>query len=262
MMRRCLVTVLLTGFWQPALAGGAVCPPADIAPEAAPLPHLAAALRPGATLPVLAVGSFTVFAPTASPRADMAHKPAPGTPPPAASPSSFVAQAAHALEAGVHGLRVVLTVRGGSGLTASEMAATIRSELARTHYRLVLWQTGTVDAVDQVAPGDFYQALAEGAAATAAAGADLVLIDPQYSRFLEANANLQPYLSTLQDVGALPDVTLFHRYALMRDWADGGAIDLERTPKSERAAAAARLHLCLGRELARTLLAEAANGKP
>jgi hypothetical protein len=81
-----------------------------------------------------------------------------------------------------------------------------------------------------------------------------VLVDPQYSRFLEANANLEPYAIALRAVGALPGVELFHRFDIMKDWAGDAAIDLERTPKADRPAAAARLHACLGRELARMLL--------
>ena len=118
----------------------------------------------------------------------------------------------------------------------------------------MLWLTGTVDAVNSVPPDDFYEALADGAAAATNAGADLVLIDPQYSRFLEANADLEPYAIALRAVGALPGVALFHRFDIMKGWADDGAIDLERTPKADRPAAAARLHVCLGRELARMLV--------
>jgi hypothetical protein len=61
----------------------------------------------------------------------------------------------------------------------------------------------------------------------------------------------------MQAAGTLPGVALFHRTALMRDWAETGAIDLERTPKADRPAAATRLHACLGRALATLLLADA-----
>ncbi|MEJ0046721.1 MAG: hypothetical protein WDN04_11880 [Rhodospirillales bacterium] len=115
--------------------------------------------------------------------------------------------------------------------------------------------------MNSVPPDDFYEALADGAAAAGNAGADLVLIDPQYSRFLEANANLQPYFSAMQAVGALSGVVLFHRFDIMRDWAGEGSIDLERTKKADRPAAATRLHACLGRELARMLVQDLAAGQ-
>jgi len=237
-------------------AAPSVCPPADeSAMEAASLPHVAAALKPGGTLNILAVGSATVFGPESNSAADAAGKNA-AKPPLQPSQTGFPWQAAHALEAAVRGLRVNVTVIGRRGLTASEMLDRLDEELPKKSYRLVLWQTGTVDAVQGQPPGDFYQTLADGAATVAAAGADLVLIDPQYSRFLEANANLAPYAAALQAAGGLPGVALFHRTALMRDWAESGDIDLERTAKADRPAAAIRLHACLGRALAAALLGQ------
>jgi len=227
-------------------------PPAEQELDANPLPHLAASLKPGATLNVLVVGSATVFGPDLPPPADSRGKPA--APP---TPTGFPWQMAHALEASVHNLHIALTVIGSRGLSADDMLARITAELPHHAYRLVLWQTGTVDAVNDLPPGDFYETLADGAAEVANAGADLVLIDPQYSRFLQDNADLQPYQEALQAAAGLPGVGLFHRFDLMRDWADQHAIDLERTPRADRPKMAARLHACLGRELARQLLAQA-----
>ncbi len=246
--------LLASGAWaaQPA------CPPADtdeLDPD--PLPHLAAALKPGATLNVLAVGSATVFGPEINAAADAAGKSA-AKPPLQPSQTGFPWQAAHTLESAVRGLRVNVTVTGRRGLTAAEMLDRLRDELPKKPYRLVLWQTGTVDAVQGQPPDEFYQTLADGAATVAAAGADLVLIDPQYSRFLEANANLAPYAAALQAADTLPGVALFHRTAIMHDWAEAGTIDLERTAKADRPAAATRLHACLGRALAAMLLSDAA----
>jgi hypothetical protein len=55
----------------------------------------------------------------------------------------------------------------------------------------------------------------------------------------------------------MPGVTLFHRFELMRNWADRGTIDLERAAPSERKATNMHLHACLGRALARMVLAGA-----
>lgn len=221
------------------LTAAAPCPPADGSLSDA-LPHVGAALHLGGTLNVLAVGSAPL-----SPDA-----------PKAAGPG-MAAQMAHALEAAVPGLHVALTVRGGHALAATDLADAIRGELGHASYGLVLWQTGTVDAIREVPPDDFEQTLSDGAARVAAAHADLVLIDPQYSRFIEINANIEPYLGAMRAITTLPGVALFHRYEIMRDWADDGTIDLERSRREDRPAAAARLHLCLGRELARELLAAA-----
>jgi phage terminase large subunit-like protein len=188
------------------------------------------------------------ISPTGGPQAGI---PQPGTP-----QAGIPWQAARALEAAVHGLHVDVTVIGRHGESAADLLAQMRLELRHKAYRLVLWQTGTIEAVDEQPPEDFYQTLADGAAAANAAGADLVLIDPQYSRFLTANANVEPYLAALKAAAALPGVGLFHRFDIMHDWADDGSIDLENAPKADRQAIRARLHGCLGRELARELLEE------
>ncbi len=244
-----------------AQAADAPCPP-PIAEEIddVPLPHLAAGLKPGATLYALVVGSATVLGPDLAPAPPVAAGAGgKGQPPaaPAPSPTGFPWQMARALEAGVHNLHVALTVIGSRGLSAEDMLARITQELPKHPYRVVLWQTGTVDAVNELPPGDFYETLADGAATVANAGADLVLIDPQYSRFLQDNANLEPYQDALQTAAALPGVSLFHRFDLMHAWADSHALDLERTARADRPAVAARLHACLGRELARQLVAQA-----
>lgn len=224
--------------------------------DAAPLPHLALGLHPGKTLEVLVIGSATGLAPYSSPHDEAKPSSAAPVRPAPASATGFPWQMARALEASVSGLRVNLTVLSEHGWLAEDMLERLQTEVARHSYRLVIWQTGTVDAVNAVPPGDFYESLADGAAVVAQAGADLVLVDPQYSRFLQANANLAPYLEAMQAVSALPGVVLFHRFDVMHSWADQGAIDLEHTRRSERPAVAARLHACLGRELARLLVAE------
>jgi hypothetical protein len=233
------------------------CPLVDNALiEQVALPHLPAALKPGGTLNVLAVGSATMFGPQTDAAADLAPKH--GAPPATPSTTGFPWQMAQALQAAVKGLHVNVTFIGGHGQPADAMLTKLQAEVQRHHYQLVIWQTGTVEAVSEAAPDDFYQTLADGAAAAAAAGADLVLVNPQYSRFLEANANVSPYLSALQAAAALPGVTLFDRYDIMHDWVDDGTLDLEHAAVADRATLATRLHLCLGRALAGMLRGDAA----
>jgi acyl-CoA thioesterase I len=269
MIRIALMALALAGAPSAAWAASLPCPAAaDFDADGLSLPRLAALLKPGATLNMLAIGSGAAPLP-ASPLPGVVKsgpatgkagaKPVSAAPAPGpAAPAGLPWQVAHALEAAVNGLHVGVTEVGHRGMSAEEMLGPMHDALAKKQYRLVLWLTGTVDAVNSVPPDDFYEALADGAAAVTNAGADLVLVDPQYSRFLEANANLEPYVTALRAVGALPGVALFHRFDIMKDWADDGAIDLERTPKVDRPAAAARLHACLGREMERMLLQGAA----
>ncbi len=168
--------------------------------------------------------------------------------------AAFPWRMAEALQAAVPKLTVNITVRGGHGATAGEMADMIRDALAAKRYTLLLWQTGTVEAVKNLPPDDFTEALMEGVDTATEKGADVVLVDPQYSRFLQAHADVEPYERALEQVAAMPNVELLHRFDLMHRWADGGQIDLEHTDEAERRPILDLLHKCLGAYLARMVL--------
>lgn len=236
--------------------------PDDLISNIAPMPHVAAVLKPGGTLRVLTVGSATVFSPvaqlqtgtiTAQSLGVTDAKPPSGLP--TVSEAAFPNQMAHDLEVANPGLHVEVTVKGGRGMTATDMLDIIRTELAAQRYQLVIWQTGTVEAVRNVPASAFFQTLSDGTAIITEAGSDLVLVDPQYSRFLTANADVDPYEQTMQSIAAQPGVILFRRFDLMRYWATEGQIDLERTPKPQRLASVEALHDCLGQVLARMVTA-------
>jgi len=148
-------------------------------------------------------------------------------------------------------------VRGGRGQSAEETLAVLQAALHEERAPLVLWQVGTVDAVRGVRPEALADALEAGAEAVRRQGGDLVLIDPQYSRFLEANVDLDPYRQAIAAVAAQGGVVLFDRFAMMRAWADAGTLDLERAAPKARAAVAARLAECVGAALARFVLSGA-----
>ena len=118
----------------------------------------------------------------------------------------------------------------------------------------MLWQTGTVEAVRGLRPDGLLELLHTGADLVRSAGGDLVLIDPQFSRFLRANTDVDAYLGVMQQVATMPGVSLFRRFDLMRAWANDGGIDLERAPKAERDKALDQLNGCLGQALARFVL--------
>ena len=263
-----LVFVVATFWAGVGFAAGApdTCnAPQETAGVPAPLPRVAASLAAGHTLNVLAVGSATLFGPDASlgngTVTSQALANGSATLPTApvvftqeASEKSFPKQMGKLLRAAVPGMEVRIVVRGGRGLLASDMLTILRNELKSNTYQLVIWQTGTVEAVRNLPPGEFGQVLSDGADEVHAAQADLVLVDPQFSRFLQTNANLDPYGQALLQVAAMPGVALFHRFDLMRSWANDGQLDLERTNKADRKRVVETLHACLGRYLANYIL--------
>ncbi len=239
--------------------------PDDAAGTSTPLPHVGEALRPGATLNVLAIGSANLFRPEASlapgsllgqsfQGATKTTVPSAQVMTDAPSGTAFPQQMASAIEKAVPGVTVTMTVRGGRGLSANDQLHLLSDMLEHEKFQLVLWQTGTVEAVRNLPPSEFAQTLSDGVEKINQAGADLVLVDPQFSRFLQTNSNIDPYEQAFQFVGSMPNVLLFHRFDLMRSWVNEGQIDLERTPKPERLTAVQQLHACLGMQLARLVL--------
>ena len=58
---------------------------------------------------------------------------------------------------------------------------------------MLIWQTGTVDAIRRIDPEDFRSAIDQGVAAVLAADSDIILMNPQYSPRTESMIEVQPY---------------------------------------------------------------------
>jgi acyl-CoA thioesterase-1 len=229
---------------QPSCAGteldGTCGAPEEFTTSDASLAQLAAAISAGGPVDILAVGSATTVGSVTN---TGEHSASQG--------GAFPWQMVRAMHAAQPSVEFRLTVRGGRGMTAEEMLPLIDAALKQQRYPLVLWQTGTVEAVRGLQPDGMLDILHAGAERVRNADGDLVLIDPQFSRFLRANTDLDPYEGVMQQVATMPGVALFHRFDLMRAWANDGRIDLERTPKAGRDKALEDLNACLGKALAR-----------
>ncbi len=143
--------------------------------------------------------------------------------------------------------------------TAGEVAGGLARLLEVKKPTLVIWQTGTVDAMRSIDPDDFRAAVGEGVAAVQNAGADVVLMNLQYSPRTETMISASPYLDNMRVVAQQHEVPLFDRFAVMRQWHDQGDFDLFST--SHGLDLAKRVHDCLGRALAQFVI-EAAHLKP
>ncbi len=185
-----LLTLTAIPVAWPQVENNAVCAiPADLTTPSAPLEQVAAALTKTGTLDILALGSGSTVGDSGSSGGPaMAYRTPSG---------SFPYRMLEALRTMKPAFKFNLAVAGGRSMTADLMLPILRHQLAAHHYDLVLWQTGTVEAVQGLRPDALRSVLQDGADAAAEAHADLVLIDPQYSRFLRANADLSPYETVL-----------------------------------------------------------------
>jgi hypothetical protein len=136
--------------------------------------------------------------------------------------------------------------------TAEEVAAGFVKLLEGKKPTLVIWQTGTVDAMRSVDPDDFRSAVDEGVAALQNAGSDVVLMNLQYSPRTESMISAPPYLDNMRVVAQQHDVPLFDRFAIMRQWNDSGDFDLFSA--SHGLDLAKRVHECLARALSKFMI--------
>jgi lysophospholipase L1-like esterase len=140
--------------------------------------------------------------------------------------------------------------------TTADMAKTLDKLLIDAKPTLVLWQTGTVDAMRGIEPEEFRSTLEDGVETLQAGNADVVLINMQYSPRTESMIHLNAYADNMRVVARDREVPLFDRLGLMRYWSDNGTFDFYAAAKDN--AVATKVHDCLGRALA-ALVIEAAH---
>lgn len=132
--------------------------------------------------------------------------------------------------------------------TAIEMLTDLPAALTASKAQLVIWQTGTADAIQAVDIDQFNQALDRGIYAARNAGADVIFINPQYSPRTESMIALNTYAESMRWVAVQQEVPLFDRFSIMKTWSDLGTFDLHSATK--KLDTAERVHDCIGRLLA------------
>jgi hypothetical protein len=154
---------------------------------------------------------------------------------------------------------VHVSVELQSKKTAEEVAGTFVKLMEAKTPTLVIWQTGTVDAIRSIDPDEFRSAVTDGVAALQNAGADVVLMNLQYSPRTETMISAPPYLDNLRVAAQERDIPLFDRFAIMRQWNDQGQFDLFSPTRGLELAK--QVHDCLGRALAQFVI-DAAHLRP
>ncbi|MDB5520861.1 MAG: hypothetical protein JWQ82_458 [Tardiphaga sp.] len=156
-------------------------------------------------------------------------------------------------------LPITVTVDVQPKKTSEEMVAELPKIVAAKKPDLVIWQTGTVDAMRAIDPDEFRNAVDEGVAAMKAAGTDVILMNLQYSPRTETMITTAPYIDNMRVVAQQHDVPLFDRFAIMREWSESGDFDL--FSPSPGVDLAKRVHECLARALS-TFVIDAARVNP
>jgi hypothetical protein len=86
----------------------------------------------------------------------------------------------------------------------------------------VIWQVGTNAVLRNLDPGETSKMVEDGVARIQAAGADLVLVDPQYSPLVNTRPEgTSKMVSLLHKVAELRKVGIFPRFEVMKEWHEG-----------------------------------------
>ena len=117
-----------------------------------------------------------------------------------------------------------------------------------------------MDAIQAIDPDQFSHALDHGINIVHSAGADVVLINAQYSPRTESMIALGTYAENMRWVALQQEVPLFDRFSIMKLWADLGTFDLYSATK--KLDIAERVHDCIGRLLADLVVESAKPDEP
>jgi lysophospholipase L1-like esterase len=166
-----------------------------------PLRRTARRLASGQPLAIVAIGSSSTAGAGAS------------------SPAfSYPSRLAVELQKLLRGHDVTVLNRGVNGEETANMMARFATGVIAEHPQLVLWQVGTNSVLRDHPLKPHAVELRHGIEQLKEAGADIVLIDPQYAPKVLAKAETPGMVDQIALAAREENVDLFRRFDIMRDW--------------------------------------------
>ncbi|WP_454616330.1 SGNH/GDSL hydrolase family protein [Bradyrhizobium cenepequi] len=186
-------------------------PPKGVSKTMGSLPHVAAKLAAGQPVTIVAFGSSSTQGYGSSA-------------PEFTYPNRLAAQ----LHRQYTGADIRVVNRGRGGEDAPEMMRRLQTEVIDAHPDLVIWQVGTNAVLRDLDPSETGKMVEDGVARIQVAGADVVLVDPQYSpRVTERAASASKVIRLLNRIAELRHVSIFPRFEVMRDWHEKQSIPID-----------------------------------
>jgi lysophospholipase L1-like esterase len=197
------------------------------------LPKTAAALASGQPVVIVVLGGASTLGRAAG-----------------GSERAWPARLAVALTSRFPATRVQVANRAVARQTAQEMAARLDHEALAMRPTLVIWETGTTDAVDGTDLDEFRQTMQDGIDRLRTAAVEVMFMDMQFARQTDAVIDFDRYASVLREVTDANEIPLFRRHDIMHHWAESGLFDLPNSDPDTLRRVASRLYDCLGRAVA------------
>jgi acyl-CoA thioesterase I len=204
------------------------------------LPHTARAIRRGEALVIVAIGSSSTQGVGAS---DQAH--------------TYPALLAEELRRRWPRLAVTVVNKGVGGETAEQMLARFPRDVLPYRPQLVIWQTGTNQALMSEDVQGYENTVREGIARLKAVHTDVILMDPQYAPRVLARPLHKAILDTLERMANDLHVAVFRRFAVMRHWVTGGEYRMEDIISRDQLHMNDASYHCIARLLADSLTSAA-----
>jgi hypothetical protein len=157
-----------------------------------------------------------------------------------------------ALKARLPNVAIHVTTHAAVRQTAANMWDEIKKIVREQKPALIVWQTGTVDAMRGVEPDEFGAGLNTAVEKIRTAGTDVILMNMQYSPRTETMIAVGPYAENMRWVSQQRNIPLFDRLGIMRHWSDTGVFDFYTPTKAF--VVAQKVHECIGRALATQII--------
>jgi acyl-CoA thioesterase I len=131
------------------------------------------------------------------------------------------------LKARIPGAMIRVINHGVSGDQAHDMLARFDTDVRDERPDLVLWQLGTNSIVRETGIAPTSPVISEGLKRIRAAGADTILVDPQYAPKVLRYATADLMIDLIEEVAGTEQISVFQRFALMRYWNKSRNIPFE-----------------------------------
>lgn len=235
------VSALVAPGARPASAGVTRCSaPATVTALATPLPHTAQRLAKGKYLTIVALGSSSTYG-TGATRPEYAY------------PNRLAAL----LQARFPTVRIRVINRGVGGEVGIGTAARIARDVLPENPDLVIWQVGTNDVLHDLPSAAVMAAVRAGIQQIRRAGTDVILMDVQYAPAVLRHASYHEIEHALRATARSTGTPLFHRFALMRDWAEQGRMKMSAMIGRDHLHMTDASYDCLARQLGASILRRA-----
>jgi acyl-CoA thioesterase-1 len=137
----------------------------------------------------------------------------------ASSPAaSYPSRLEVALQHRFPGHSITVLNRGINGQEAQDMIARLGSDVIAEKPTLVLWQLGTNAIIRDESTAKIDPAVHEGVRMLKSAGADVILIDPQFVPRVIAKLEAQDMVNAISTAAKELNVDVFHRFDVMKRW--------------------------------------------